>query len=488
MWQRTAIHRLLPPALALTLLLLTCAKNPVTGKREISLVSSAQEEEIGREGHAAIVEQFGMYDDPKTQEYVTGVGTKLARVSHLPDLEWHFTVLDDPVVNAFALPGGYIYITRGILAHLNSEAQLAGVLGHEIGHVTARHSAQRITQQQLAGLGLGLASIFSEGFRRYGGAAQTALGLVFLKYGRDDENQADELGIEYAVKAAYDPNEVPATYSMLKRVSDRAGQRLPGFLSTHPDPGDRENRTRTLAARASAGRTGLEVGEASYLQGLEDLVYGQDPRSGFFEGTNYYHPSLRFQIGFPSGWKVQDQRAAVVAVEPNQRAGMQLSLAPPESGSPAEYVAELRRSGKITDASGGGETIGGYPAWAGRVSVTGQDGQPVILAAVFIRKSPEHMFEILGRSAVPRDEDEAQIFTSARSFRELTDPARLAVSPDRVHVTTPPPGTSTFETAVARLGPQALELEETAILNNRFPEDQVQQDQLIKIVEPGKKI
>jgi predicted Zn-dependent protease len=125
---------------------------------------------------------------------VDSIGQALARGSHLPGLEWHFTLLDDPAVNAFALPGGYIYITRGILAHLNSEAQLAGVLGHEIGHVTARHSAQRATQQQLAGLGVGLAGIFSPGFQRYSGAAQQALGC-FPKYGRDDENQADELGV-----------------------------------------------------------------------------------------------------------------------------------------------------------------------------------------------------------------------------------------------------------------------------------------------------
>src|SRR5262249_43193809 len=143
------------------------------------------------------------------------VGQALARVSHRPDLEWHFTVLDDPVVNAFAMPGGYVYITRGILAHLNSEAQLAGVLGHEIGHVTARHTAQRLTQQQVAGLGLGLASAVSETFRQYGQMAQTALGVLFLKYSRDDETQADELGVEYATKAGWDPREIPATYAML---------------------------------------------------------------------------------------------------------------------------------------------------------------------------------------------------------------------------------------------------------------------------------
>src|SRR5438445_6288474 len=124
-----------------------CATNPVTGKRQFSLVTPQQELQMGTEGNKAVLEEYGAYDDPKLAAYVDSVGLALARVSHLPNLEWHFTVIDDPAVNAFALPGGYIYITRGILAHLNSEAQLAGVLGHEIGHVTARHSAQQATQQ-----------------------------------------------------------------------------------------------------------------------------------------------------------------------------------------------------------------------------------------------------------------------------------------------------------------------------------------------------
>ena len=148
-----------------------CAKNPVTGKRELTLVSSDQELQMGREGHQAIVAEYGIYDDPAITAYVDSIGHRLARVSHLPNLEWHFTVLDDPVVNAFALPGGYIYITRGILAYLNSEAQLAGVLGHEIGHVTARHSAKQVTNQTLAGLGLGVATVFSKTFSRYSQAA-----------------------------------------------------------------------------------------------------------------------------------------------------------------------------------------------------------------------------------------------------------------------------------------------------------------------------
>src|SRR5258705_6938267 len=169
-------------AAALALLLSGCATNPVSGRREFTLVSSSAEARMGREGYKAVLAEYGAYDDSTVQKYVTGVGLKLAKASQLPDLDWHFTVIDDPSVNAFAMPGGYIYITRGILAHLNSEAQLAGVLGHEIGHVTARHTAAQITRQQLAGWSLGLASALSGTVQRYSGAAQQALGLLFLKY------------------------------------------------------------------------------------------------------------------------------------------------------------------------------------------------------------------------------------------------------------------------------------------------------------------
>jgi predicted Zn-dependent protease len=206
-----------------------CAVNPATGRREFTLVSAGQELAIGQEGYGATVAEYGEYDDPALAAYVDTVGLRLARASERPDLDWHFTVLDDPMVNAFAMPGGYIYVTRGILAHLNSEAQLAGVLGHEIGHVTARHSAKQITQQQIAGLGLAVAGAYSATFQQYSGTAQQALGLLMLKYSRDDETQADELGIRYATAAGYDPREIPATYAMLKRVSQRGGGRAEAF-------------------------------------------------------------------------------------------------------------------------------------------------------------------------------------------------------------------------------------------------------------------
>ncbi len=463
-----------------------CAVNPATGKREFSLVSQDQELAIGREGHEAIVAEYGVYDDPEVQAHVTAVGTKLAKASPLPDLEWHFTVLDDPVVNAFALPGGYIYITRGILAHLNSDAQLAGVLGHEIGHVTARHTASRITQQQLAGLGLAAGMIFSTTLRRYGGDAQTGLGLLFLKFGRDDENQSDDLGIKYSTAAGYDPREVPSTYAMLKRVGEQAGERLPGFLSTHPDPGDRQERTTRLAAAAAAGRTDLAVERDSYIDRLADLVYGPDPRNGYFDGSDYYHPNLRLHIRLPEGWKYQDQKTALVAVEPQKQGAMEVTLADAGADSPQGYVNRLLQNGRVLDASGRKETIAGRDAWVGRVTVQNSDGTTSPLLTALVRWGPEQMLQVLGRSASPGDAHERAITRSVRSLRELRDPARLDVEPDRLEVKRVPEA-MTFGEAVGAFGDQALEFNETAILNNRFAGDELAAGERVKIVARGKK-
>ena len=476
-------------ALVLSLVLAAgCAKNPVTGKRELSLVSANDELAMGREGHQAIVAEYGIYDDPAVTAYVDSIGHRLARVSHLPNLEWHFTVLDDPVVNAFALPGGYVYITRGILAYLNSEAQLAGVLGHEIGHVTARHSAKQVTNQQLAGLGLGVATVFSKTFSRYSQAAQQGLGLIFLKYGREDENQADQIGVDYSTKAGYDPRAIPGTYHMLARISEKSDQRLPSYLSTHPDPGDRQQRTTQLAAAAVGTREDLMIRREPYLDHIDRIVYGQNPEQGYFEGTRYVHPQLEFEITFPSGWECGDKKTAVVAVAPGERAMMQLTLAQNATGSPSSYVNQLLQSGKVTNANGRSETIHGLPAWIGRLQVTAQDGTPHTLAAAFIQATAggeTRLFQVLGQTGQAGDADEQAILTSARSFKRVTDASALNVEPDRVKVVTLPKDGS-FGVVVPSFGPQAIDLDETAILNDKQVNDPLQGGSELKIVKSGR--
>src|SRR5438034_2746379 len=263
-----------------------CARNPVTGKRQIVLVSESQEIAMGQASDPQVRREYGVADTPALQSYVQTMGRKLVRVSHRPNLEGHFTVVDSPVVNAFAIPGGYVYLTRGILAYLGNEAELAGVMGHEIGHVTARHSVRQMTREQLAQIGLGVGSVLSPTFGQFGNLAQSSAGLLFLRFSRDDEREADRLGVEYAARAAYDPREVSNFFDVLGRLSaanDR--QTIPGWLSTHPDPPQRVQATRMLAEEwiQMLGLTEerMAVDRDAFLRAIDGTVFGNNPREGF---------------------------------------------------------------------------------------------------------------------------------------------------------------------------------------------------------------
>ena len=462
-----------------------CATNPATGKRQISLVSTGKELEIGRESDPAIIAEYGLYGDQAVQQYVDSVGQRLARVSHLPNLKWHFRVLDSPIVNAFALPGGYIYITRGILAYMNSEAQLAGVLGHEIGHVTARHSAEQITRSQIAGIGLLAGAIFVDAFRPYSGIAQQGMGLLFLKYSRDNETQADALGIDYSTKAGYDPREVPATYATLKRIGERAGSSLPNFLSSHPDPGDREIRTGQLAkAAAASSRRPLEIAAVPYRGRIEGLVFGDDPRSGYFDANRFYHPEMAFQMIFPLGWKTSNQPSQVVAMNEGSGAAMQLTLVtnPNVNLTPAQYVDSLRVKGEILETSGRAESFRDYPAWVGSVIAQGESGRVSFIAG-WVRIKGGQFLQILGEGK-GGDTSGEQIFASIRSIAALTDPAKLNVTPDRIAVRTNP-RSAPFSTVWESFAPTALSVEDGAILNSTRATSTISAGAPIKVAKKG---
>lgn len=318
-------------SVAVTGLCLTtgCATNPATGRSQLSLYNEAQEVEIGRSADPEIVQQYGLYDDPELASYVERVGADLAAKSERPDLDWHFRVLDDPVINAFALPGGYVYVTRGILGHMGSEAELAAVLGHEIGHVTARHGVNRMSKAQLAGVGLGLGSILApELARSVGGLAQQGMQLLFLKYSRDDESQADSLGFRYVDRVGYTPEGFVDMFSMLSASSRGSeGSRLPGYLLTHPEP-----EQRLIAARSRLAGLPPEVLQRpwkrdAFMDRLDGLPFGPDPGEGFFVENAFVHPGLGLRIELPDGWTGHNQKSAVVAVNPENDALFQLSPA-----------------------------------------------------------------------------------------------------------------------------------------------------------------
>ena len=463
-----------------------CATNPATGKKEFSLISPAQEAQMGKEGYAAAVAEFGQYGDAALAAYVDSIGRRVAAASDQPDLGWKFTLLDDPVVNAFAMPGGYIYVTRGLVAHMQSEAQLAGVIGHEIGHVTARHSARQITQSQLAGLGLAVAGAVSPTFRRYSGAAEQAMGLLMLKYGRDDETQADELGIKYATAAGYDPREMPGTYRTLQRIAAQSGQSLPVWLSTHPDPGSRAERTAGLAARAAEGKTNLVIRERGYLDHLRNLIYGENPRYGWFEGSRFYHPVLGIEMTFPSGWQTAHSHTALTAAAPNNSGIMQMTIAPNATGkSPGEYVVALTTEGRVAGSRGGTEQVGPWPAWVGTLSVPDGQGGYALLTATFVRVSNDALLQVLGKSATAGDASERAILASMRSITQLTDPRRGMVQPVRLRIQNAP-AAGTFESIYPQLGTGLIPAPQLAILNGKDPGETVQRGEWIKLVDAPK--
>jgi predicted Zn-dependent protease len=314
------------------LLIAACTMNPATGERQLALMSEAQEIQMGAQTHPEVLASFGAYDDPEWQAYLQELGAKIAATSERPDLNWTFTVLDDPVVNAMALPGGYIYVNRGILAHFNSEAELVSVLGHEIGHVTARHSVEQMSRAQLAQLGLGVVASVGEKFRQFAGLAGQGVSILFLKFGRDDENQSDTLGLRYMTRAGYDPHEMPKVFATLDRVSESQGLRAtPQWLSTHPDPGNRIGNIEARIGRLAPELQQGTVGREAYLERLTGIVFGDDPRQGYTIGHTYYHPELAFKIDFPDEWRIINQRQAVGALSPNRDAAVVLTLSDQDS-------------------------------------------------------------------------------------------------------------------------------------------------------------
>ena len=410
-----------------------CATNPATGERQLILVSRNQEIEMGQQGAEAVRQQIGLYQNQSLQEYVGRVGQELAARSENPNLPWSFQIVDDPVVNAFALPGGFIFITRGILGYLNSEAEMAAVIGHEIGHVTARHSAEQISRAQAAQLGLGLGSIFVPEIAQFGNVIGASLSLLFLKFGRDDERQADELGLRYMSAASYDPHEMVDVFTMLGRVSEASGgSSLPTWLSTHPAPEDRRQRIEGMINSMPQSQAQGQVDRDRYLQAIDGIVFGNNPRNGFFRGSTFLHPELEFTFEFPEGWQTQNLSQMVAGMSGNQDAIIQLTLA--EGNSPDAAAQQFFSQQGVRTGNTFSDAVNGLPARWGYFGATTQDGQELRGLATFIAYGG-HVFQILGYTVASRMSAYDRLFQSTlSSFDRLTDPSALNVQPKRIEI------------------------------------------------------
>lgn len=414
----------------LALLFAGCATNPVTGRRELALVSEAQEVSMGLQAAKDAARQMGVYPDSNLQRYVQGLGLPMAKASERPSLPWSITVIDDPAVNAFALPGGPLFVTRGILAHMNSEAQLVSVLGHEIGHVTARHSVNQMSKAQLTqGLFVG-AMILRPELQRFGDLGGQALGLMFMKFGRDDETQSDDLGFRYMTTAGYDPSEMAEMFRTLDRTSG-GGERTPEWLSTHPNPGNRVAKTRERIAAWSRPPGTLKVNRDPFLQRIDGMVFGDDPRQGFFRQTAFLHPTLKFRFDFPAGWRTQNQAEQVAGVSAQQDALLVMTLA--GTAAPQQALAQFGGQQGMQLGNPSNTSINGLPASAAQFQVQTQEA--VIQGWVAFIQLDGTTYRMLAYTNQQLFGQYDRTFRQAiGSFQRLTDPTALNVKPARLRM------------------------------------------------------
>ena len=448
--------------------LAACSTNPVTGKREISLVSEGQEISMGQEGAKQVEAQLGLVKDEQLQAYVRRIGMELARQSERPELPWRFGVIDDPTPNAFALPGGPIYITRGLMTLMNSEAELASVLGHEIGHITARHSAQQMTRAQLGQVGMIAAIIVKPELAQFGDALSSGMQLLLMKYGRDAERQADELGFKYALNENYDVSEMDDVFTALARVGEAEGRSgLPAWASTHPDPGERAKTVNQRVAALPAPPAPRNAGVAEYMARVERMVYGENPRQGFFRNGDFFHPDLRFRMRFPNGWKTQNLPQAVVAVSPQQDAIITLEFA---QGSPTDAARQFFGQQGIQQGQSSNASVNGNPAYASYFQAQTQQG--VIAGVVSFISYGGSTYRILSYTSGNRLNSYDNTFRGvAGSFAQLTDASALNVRPNVIDVVTL--SSSMTLTQFNQRNPSVIPIEQLAIINQVRPGDMI---------------
>jgi predicted Zn-dependent protease len=473
--------------LAILLLIISCAVNPVTGKRQLMLMSESQEVALGIQYNPQVLATFGEYQDANLKSFFQSKGTEMGLISHRPKLEYHVTILDSPVVNAFAIPGGYIYLTRGILAQFNNEAQAMGVLGHEMGHIAARHSVSQQTKQTMGTLLLIGGMIASQEFAKYAEYAMQGMQLLYLKFSRDDERQADTLGVEYSSKIGYDAYQMAEFFQVLNKMSMASEQDgVPTFLSTHPNPEDRfgyvQQNTKKWQDRLQLPK--WEVNADSYLKMIDGIVYGEDPRQGYVEGNIFYHPELKFKFSFPSGWKYENLPVQVNMAPEDGKALIVFTIAPYKNLQTAADSTLLQLG--LTLVSSEKKTVNGMPAIATiskqvtQDQSTGQQLTNMVLSYFIDYNSTYYVFH--GITAEADFSAYKKVFEpNMMSFNKLTDPSKINVKPKRILVKKVEKA-GTLNDAFTYFGVQKKQYDELALLNDMELTDKVKAGKLIKII------
>ncbi len=484
-FRRASQLRLRSLVAVLALALAGCSINPVTGRPEFNILSRSRELELGREAAVQVAAQIGLVDDAALVAYVGRVGERLARHSPRRDVTCQFFVVDMPEPNAFALPGGWVYVSRGLLAITNSEDELANVLGHEIGHVAARHAAQRHTRAAGVGL-LSTASAVVAGVAGGGEAAASAAsagqilgGGLLAAYSRDQEREADEVGQQLALDAGYRPEAMSSFLRTLRRRSelDRGGPRQPGFLDTHPTPHERVLSTRHRARELGAPAEEAAISRAAFLEHLEGLLLGPDPAGGVFRDGVFIHPGLGFELRLPEDWETHNTRTAVVALAPSKDGALVLEVeGPPDA--PVRAALRFGRAHDLALEDREERTIHGYRAYTAHTKVPTRTGHnAAVLTWIELDRVLVRLTGLTPGTRFKRHRDSfatatASVRPVSRARLAAITERRLRVVPGRAGETLPQLGKRTGN----RWSPQ-----ETAVANGLPPDVRLERGQLVKV-------
>lgn len=492
------VHRIGLPVLLATLLT-ACGSaivNPVTGQAERSVMTEQMELTEGAKAHQQVLQEYGAVKDARVQAYVNNLGQRLARLSHRQQLPWHFTVLDSPEINAFALPGGYVYVTRGIMAYLQNEADLAGVVGHEIGHVTARHGAQRATRQQDAGLGVLAASVLgvmleSQGVSGAGRLAsdlsQTVASGYIASYSRDQELQADSLGAEYLARTAFDPRNMVNVINSLKsqerfaadqaRAAGRSAPASGGWLSSHPSNDQRLQQISQLATQHKGNY--VDEGRSRYLQAIAGMAFGESAEQGLTRGQHFYHTDLGIAITAPAGWQIQNEPSQLALFNAARDAALMIQVAPPKAGATHDEV--IRNLLKPSQGRTERFTINGLQATRYIGSRATNQGQQALEATLVTGpKGAVYVLIPVAKNAAALQQARTALAQALGSFRAMTGQDRAAARPWTLRIASYPAGGFA---QLARSSPLPQAEAQLRLLNGFYGGGEPRVGQVVKVVE-----
>ncbi len=488
----TIRRALLLVAVLATLGLPGCAQNPVTGESDFVLMSEDQELAMGRQASRQVRREYAVYEDRELQRYVAGIGRRLAALSHRPGLVYHFTVLDSQEVNAFSLPGGYVYVARGLLAQLNSEAELAAVLGHEIGHVTARHAVRQYSAQQAAGIGFALGAILVPelGRQTTRDLYQLLGGALIRGYGREHELEADRLGAQYLARAGYDPLAVLDVLRVLKaqerweieraRREGREPRVYHGLFATHPD-NDTRLRKVLDEARALARRSPRTVEREAYLRHLDGMTFGPSAREGVLRGNRFYHRELGIGLRFPPGWRVENRPDRLIARPPGGDALLQVRIADRNRRmDPREFL--VRRLGLRDLRSGRTVSAGPLPGYTGLAWAKTPFGRRLTRFTVIYHEDRAYLFAAARRDPRERLRYRSEFLDTALSLHPLAGEEWRLAEERHIRIRRADPGATWARLAAeSGLGEDGEAL--LRLLNHQYPSGEPTPGSLIKTVE-----